>query len=540
MDCAAVLVLTFAAAMCQALGEVQVLNVTEGGNVTVYCRYNILRYRRHMKTWCKQHKDPGLTVLVGTEWYVAETHHGRVSIVDLRKSGMVSVTMALLRQNDSGEYWCTVRMLYGLKPLQRFQLHVHQGTPDSESPWTPEQERSLPDAQEVYQSGSDGPFDAHIIWGSLRWALLAVMLACPVLVHIYMSWRRSKVNLQQRNNRVPLKRQRSMRQAMRARGGLSEFWKTYQLDMTQHNDGCCKAEYYGEISIGTPPQNFTVIFDTGSSNLWVPSGLCSGQACKAHHRYHSSDSVTYQVDGRQFLIEYGTGSLAGIIGIDLVTVEGISVSNQQFGESMTEPGSTFVDANFDGILGLGYPAIAAGNPDYSSGGELIFGGFDPSHFSGELHWVPVTKQGYWQILVDNGGCQAIVDTGTSMLTGPTADIKALQQVLGASALDEGMEESGGLCARRFQGKDIPPPVGPLWILGDAFIGQFYSVFDRGNNRVGLAKAEESGGLCARRFQGKDIPPPVGPLWILGDVFIGQFYSVFDRGNNRVGLAKAVP
>ncbi|XP_033850869.1 CMRF35-like molecule 7 isoform X2 [Acipenser ruthenus] len=206
MDCAAVLVLTFAAAVCQALGEMQVLNVTEGGNVTVYCRYNILRYRQHMKTWCKQHKDPGLTVLVGTDGYVAETHHGRVSIVDLRKSGMVSVTMALLRQNDSGEYWCTVRMLYGLKPLQRFQLHVYQGTLDSESPWTPEQEslsvnRSLPDAQEVYQSGSDGPFDAHIIWGSLRWALLAVMLACPVLVHIYVSWRRSKVNLQQRNNR---------------------------------------------------------------------------------------------------------------------------------------------------------------------------------------------------------------------------------------------------------------------------------------------------------------------------------------------------
>ncbi|RXM92410.1 Cathepsin E-A [Acipenser ruthenus] len=120
-----------------------------------------------------------------------------------------------------------------------------------------------------------------------------------------------------------------------------------------------QAEYYGEISIGTPPQNFTVIFDTGSSNLWVPSGLCSGQACETHHRYHSSDSVTYQVDGRQFSIEYGTGSLTGILGIDLVTVEGIAVSNQQFGESVTEPGSTFVDANFDGILGLGYPAIAA-------------------------------------------------------------------------------------------------------------------------------------------------------------------------------------
>ncbi|NXS23243.1 PEPE protein, partial [Mystacornis crossleyi] len=40
-------------------------------------------------------------------------------------------------------------------------------------------------------------------------------------------------------------------------------------------------------------------------------------------------------------------------------VASLVVANQLFGLSTAEPGQFFVDVEFDGILGLGYPNLAA-------------------------------------------------------------------------------------------------------------------------------------------------------------------------------------
>lgn len=334
------------------------------------------------------------------------------------------------------------------------------------------------------------------------------------------------------------------------------------------------AQYYGVISIGYPPQDFSVIFDTGSSNLWVPSGTCQLEspaqiACVVHNQYDHDASATYHVNGSNFEIHYGSGSMVGFTSSDAVAMGGLVAVDQTFAEATAEPGLTFIVAQFDGILGLGYPSISVNgikpvfntmidqgvvdkrqfsfylNRDYTQpeyGGELFLGGANPDRYTGDFTWHDVTRQAYWQIHMDgltvppssncarcgeetitvcNGGCEVIVDSGTSLIAGPKDDIVQINRKIGAIPFILG--EWIIVCDKISEMPDISFDLG----------GKIYTLTPK-DYVLQISDAGQT--TCISAFFEFDIPPPAGPLWILGDAFMGKYYSTFDFATNRVGFA----
>uniref|UniRef100_A0A8C0GPE7 Peptidase A1 domain-containing protein n=1 Tax=Chelonoidis abingdonii TaxID=106734 RepID=A0A8C0GPE7_CHEAB len=364
---------------------------------------------------------------------------------------------------------------------------------------------------------------------------------------------------------LPFLKFKSMREVMKEKGVLRDYLKNHKSDPASKyfNNFAVTYEalsnnldmsYYGAISIGTPPQNFLVLFDTGSSNLWVPSTYCQSQACTTHTRFNPSNSSTYSSNGQTFSLQYGSGSLTGVFGYDTVTVSNsISRGDDIFGLSETEPGTSFVYAQFDGILGLAFPAIAAGGATtvmqgliqenlisaslfsfyLSDGGELLFGGIDSNLYSGQIVWTPVTQDAYWQIGIEgfsvdgqssgwcSSGCQGIVDTGTSLLTAPQAIFSELMEDIGAQ------ENSDGEYVVSCSSIDSMPTIS--FTISRTSFPLSPSAYVLQSNST----------ECVVGISPTYLPSQNGqPLWILGDVFLRSYYSVYDLGNSQVGFAPA--
>uniref|UniRef100_A0A8C7Z5J2 renin n=1 Tax=Oryzias sinensis TaxID=183150 RepID=A0A8C7Z5J2_9TELE len=355
--------------------------------------------------------------------------------------------------------------------------------------------------------------------------------------------------------RIALKKMPSIRETLQEMGVSVEHVLTELAQMKPaDNNGTAPTpltnyldtQYFGEISIGSPAQMFNVVFDTGSANLWVPSQSCSpfSTACFTHNRYDASHSRTYVENGTGFSIQYASGNVRGFLSEDVVVVGGIPVV-QVFAEATSLSAMPFIFAKFDGVLGMGYPDVAidgitpvfdrimsqhvlkeevfsvyySRDPKHSPGGELVLGGTDPNYYTGSFNYVKTKDTGKWEVLMKGvsvgtrtmfcaEGCTAVIDTGSSYITGPASSVSVLMETIGADLDESGYKVNcdtqyslthedyilwqsqieGEVCKVTFRGLDVPPPTGPLWILGANFIARYYTEFDRRHNRIGFAAA----------------------------------------------------
>lgn len=314
------------------------------------------------------------------------------------------------------------------------------------------------------------------------------------------------------------------------------------------------SQYYGTISLGTPAQSFSVIFDTGSSDLWVAGSGCALLSCGLHKKYKSSASSTYVQNGTDFHIMYGSGPVSGFQSVDQLNIGGIVVENQEFAEVTDAKGLgiAYILGKFDGILGLAFPILSVnkvptpfeniisqglvpnsmfsfylGTSDGDKG-ELVIGGIDPDHYTGAINWVPLKSTTYWEITLEGIYLQketesvpfvnqkCIVDSGTSIIAGPFAQVELIALKLGAKNFLKG--EYIIAC----DAPDLPDLVFRI-------NGKTYS----------LSPAEyiiNSGKVCILGIMAINVPPPNGPLWILGDLFMRKYFTVFDVKNEQVGFA----
>ncbi|KAJ7679087.1 acid protease [Mycena polygramma] len=202
-------------------------------------------------------------------------------------------------------------------------------------------------------------------------------------------------------------------------------------------------QWFGDITVGTPPQNFTVVFDTGSFSLEIPGTAC-GAACANQRQFNSSASSTFEDEHHSTTITFGTG-----VGVDPVkennwqmslsaVADTLTIANDftiPFGEFflITNQTPTFLPDPFDGILGLGPDGgdlfDGAGFPEIfgmlfvpeseGGAGELTLGGVDTTKFNGPVLYSPQVGQGNWQIastgIFVNGQTASSLDKNVSLI-----------------------------------------------------------------------------------------------------------------------------
>ncbi|CAI6275728.1 unnamed protein product [Periconia digitata] len=321
------------------------------------------------------------------------------------------------------------------------------------------------------------------------------------------------------------------------------------------------ALFLSPVDIGG--QTLNLDFDSGSSDLWVFSTDLPAQSIGQHSAFDASKSTTFKkMTGAQFKISYGDGSgAAGTVGMDKVTIGGVSVDNQAVELASAVSQSFVEDTNTDGLVGLAFSKLNTVNDgtkkipqktffdnvmgnldlpvftadlDPDGTGVYEFGKIDSTKFVGDMAWIPVnSSSGFWQFpsakfsvngkVVDNpGASQAIADTGTSLLlVDQNVAETYYSQVQGAQL----NAQVGGFiypCSAKLPDMAVA--------IGDTYMAKIPG------NQITFAAVDRANTTCFGGIQGNQ----GAGLQIYGDTMFKAQLVAFNGGNSSVGFGEKPP
>ncbi|KAL4475464.1 hypothetical protein ABPG72_013288 [Tetrahymena utriculariae] len=321
--------------------------------------------------------------------------------------------------------------------------------------------------------------------------------------------------------------------------------------------------YTGKIQVGNRNQYYKMIFDSGSTLIFLNSVQCDSIGCVRGNQYDSEASPTFKDVDLEVKVEFGSGILTGEMGIDTFFIGDMAVQKVEFMEILEQDGAVFESGDFDGLIGLAFPQLGDGADtlvDYMKDQNLIakkmfsfymsrkddsensfisFGQIDQELLAGSIKYHKVESPLYWTLSAEEiklGGhktslcskqypCPLAIDSGTSIIAGPSDQIDFLTDLI----LDRGYgcNQINSMPAISFviDGEEYP-------ILAQEYIissnGAFAHMYEHS-----VDPAE-----CYPALVALDVEEPqLGPMWILGDIFMSKYYTLFNREENTVGFAK---
>ncbi|GAA5972644.1 hypothetical protein JCM11641_002952 [Rhodosporidiobolus odoratus] len=304
----------------------------------------------------------------------------------------------------------------------------------------------------------------------------------------------------------------------------------------------------GRVGLGTPMQDFTIMFDTGSADFWVPSADIKCTGCQGN-KYDPTLSTTSKRQNGHFAIAYGDGSSSsGPIYTDVSTI-GDFTDNARYFSAVDQMSDSFSNEPEDGIMGMAYASISnihsTSQPKDTSrpfglrlaktvdgNSELHLGGPNEDFYKGDFEWHQVRKRAYYnisgqiQLNGDNvfraASRASIIDSGTTLIVAPAAEAATFwSQVPGAQVYDDAEGYWTYPCAQ-------PPKLSFTFDHG-----QQWSVRPVDFN---LGRTSYNSKRCVGAVAAIDVGLGKS-TWILGCTFLKNVYTVFDPSNrNSVGFA----